>query len=107
MKANYNKHMSEDQHALLEAYLDAVLEKNQVMNLTAIRNKEAAWTKHILDSLEIGACAGVARENVHRIMDLGTGGGFPGVPLMITHPDKTFHFLDSSAKKLRFVKETL
>ena len=67
-------------------------------NLTAIRSPEAIFTHHLLDSLAVHPeLAGV------RIADVGTGAGFPGLPLALSNPARQFTLIDSTAKKLRFV----
>jgi 16S rRNA (guanine527-N7)-methyltransferase len=78
--------------------LDALDDWNQRMNLTAIRDRESQLTKHLLDSLSLQPLLQGAR-----IADVGTGAGFPGIPLAIVNPDREFTLLDSTAKKLKFV----
>ena len=72
---------------------------NQRINLTAIRDPEQQLTKHLLDSLSIHP---YLRGNY--IADVGTGAGFPGLPLALVNPDKQFVLMDSINKKLRFVE---
>lgn len=84
------------------AYMDAILRLNEHINLTAIRDRDEFWSKHILDSL---ACEGLPElERASAVADVGTGGGFPGVPLAINFPEKQFTLIDSTAKKLRAVQ---
>lgn len=78
------------------AYLDAVLEENRRVNLTALRDPEQALVLHALDSL---APAALALEPRH-ILDLGTGNGFPGIALGLLYPDAEVLLLDRTAKKL-------
>ena len=78
--------------------LDELDDWNQRMNLTAIRDRGAQLTKHLLDSLSLQPLLQGAR-----IADVGTGAGFPGIPLAIANPDREFTLLDSTAKKLKFV----
>jgi len=90
--------LSERQAEQLICLLDQLDEWNQRMNLTAIRERGAQITKHLLDSLSIQPFL-----QGERILDVGTGAGFPGLPLAIVEPSLQFMLLDSTAKKLKFV----
>jgi 16S rRNA (guanine527-N7)-methyltransferase len=87
-----------DAHRLLQL-LDELDDWNQRMNLTAIRERNQQVTKHLLDSLTI---ANFVRGP--RVLDVGTGAGFPGLPLAVAMPDVQFTLLDSTAKKLKFIE---
>ncbi|HSN70521.1 MAG TPA: 16S rRNA (guanine(527)-N(7))-methyltransferase RsmG, partial [Steroidobacteraceae bacterium] len=78
--------------------LDALDEWNARMNLTAIRDRSQQITKHLLDSLSAHVFL-----RGERIADVGTGAGFPGLPLALVNPAKQFTLLDATAKKLDFV----
>ena len=78
--------------------LDELDDWNQRMNLTAIRERDQQITKHLLDSLTLQPLL-----RGTRIVDVGTGAGFPGVPLALVNPERHFTLLDSTAKKLRFI----
>jgi 16S rRNA (guanine527-N7)-methyltransferase len=85
------------------ARLIAELERwNRKFNLTAIREPEAMVSRHILDSLALRPLlAGV------RVIDIGTGAGFPGLPLAIAEPEREFRLLDSNGRKIAFVKHMI
>jgi 16S rRNA (guanine527-N7)-methyltransferase len=71
---------------------------NRRTNLTAITDPEQMVTHHLLDSLAISPDL-----TGRRVADVGTGAGFPGLPLAVANPDRHFTLIDSNAKKLRFV----
>jgi 16S rRNA (guanine527-N7)-methyltransferase len=79
--------------------LDELDDWNQRMNLTAIRERPQQITKHLLDSLSVQPYL-----RGSRILDVGTGAGFPGLPLAIANPECHFTLLDSTAKKLKFIE---
>ena len=90
--------LSNQQAAQMLRLLDELDDWNQRMNLTAIRERDAQLTKHLLDSLSVQPFL-----QGKRIVDVGTGAGFPGLPLAIVNPEREFTLLDSTAKKLKFV----
>ncbi len=73
---------------------------NRAYNLTAITEPRDMLHKHVLDSLSLQPFL-----HGQRILDVGTGGGFPGLPLALLNPDREFVLLDSHAKKLRFIEQ--
>jgi len=81
------------------ALLDELERWNQKVNLTAIRDRGEMVTAHIDDSL---AAQPLLRGG--RILDVGTGAGFPGLPLAIVEPQREFHLIDSNNKKIMFVQ---
>ena len=86
----------------LEKFVDMLLERNQVMNLTAITEPDQVARLHLLDSLSllpVEAFAGKA------VIDVGTGASFPGIPLAIVQQDADFTLLDSLGKRIRFLDE--
>lgn len=79
--------------------------KASQVNITSIRDYESIWSKHILDSLmalEVSEVTTKLDAN-SKVLDLGTGGGFPGLPLAITNPNSQFILVDSTRKKLDIV----
>lgn len=86
-----------------DAYRAGILQWNEFVNLTAIRDPEEFTIKHFVDSV---TCYGLAEyTNAEKILDLGTGAGFPGVPLAILSPDKEFILADSLNKRLKIIQE--
>ncbi|MDR1292495.1 MAG: 16S rRNA (guanine(527)-N(7))-methyltransferase RsmG [Clostridiales Family XIII bacterium] len=80
-----------------------VLKQNEVMNLTAVTDEDDFVAKHLLDSL---AALGLPElEAAGRVVDVGTGAGFPGVPLAIAYPGKDFLLIDSLRKRVDFLDE--
>ena len=87
----------------LIAYLDLVLARNEHINLTAVRDRNEALVKHVLDSLAIVDLP--EYKEAETIIDVGTGAGFPGALLAIVSPEKKFTLLDSTLKRLRVIDE--
>jgi len=92
-----------EQNELLEAYLRLILEKNKVMNLTAVTDWDEAVTRHLLDSRMGGA---LLPEGAYAA-DVGTGAGLPGLPLAILRPDTRWVLADSLKKRVDFLAETV
>lgn len=95
----------------LGLYLGLLLEANKTTNLTAITDPAAAWMRHILDSLtllpvlsEVGPEEG--KEEPGTIIDVGSGGGVPGIPLAICMPNLSFTLLEPTGKKAKFLEQT-
>lgn len=84
-------------------YMDGILEWNEKINLTAIKDRDEFVVKHLVDSI---LCAGFPEyKNSESIIDVGTGAGFPGIPLAIISPDKDFVLADSLNKRLRVIND--
>jgi 16S rRNA (guanine527-N7)-methyltransferase len=86
------------QQEQLLAYLALLIKWNKAYNLTAVRNPDEMVSRHLLDSLSIVPHVGRA----DRWLDVGSGGGMPGIPLAILFPEKSVATLDSNGKKTRF-----
>ena len=97
--------LSEEQILQFETYFDMLIEKNKVMNLTAITEFEEVIEKHFLDSLNLIRVIDLKAEK--RIIDLGTGAGFPGIPLKIVFPNLHIVLADSLNKRIKFLKEVI
>lgn len=94
---------SDKQIELFEGYRHLLLEKNKVMNLTAIEDEEEVNYKHFLDSILPLTMVDI-KENAS-LIDIGTGAGFPAVPMKIMRPDIKMTLLDSLNKRINFLKE--
>ncbi|VWL85396.1 16S rRNA (guanine(527)-N(7))-methyltransferase RsmG [Oceanivirga miroungae] len=88
----------------LNRYLYLLMEKNKVMNLTAIREKDDIIVKHFMDSMLLND---LLKKEDKNIIDIGTGAGFPGLVLAILNPDKNFLLVDSVKKKVDFLNEVI
>ncbi|MCP8348688.1 16S rRNA (guanine(527)-N(7))-methyltransferase RsmG [Pseudomonas sp. FBF18] len=94
--------LSEAQHAQLLAYLALLIKWNKAYNLTAVRNPDEMVSRHLLDSLSVMP---FIHSGTERWLDVGSGGGMPGIPLAILHPHKQVTVLDSNGKKTRFLTQ--
>ena len=93
-----------DELARLGAYLARLIDANRRFNLTRITDPEEAWTRHVLDSLAL--LPWVLQSGAERLLDVGSGGGLPGIPLAIAAPHLAVTLLESTGKKARFLEET-
>lgn len=96
---------SDSQLEQLLLYYEMLVEKNKVMNLTAITDYEEVVEKHFLDSLSL--CQVLDLQKNSRILDLGTGAGFPGIPLKIAFPNLEMVLMDSLKKRVGFLEEVI
>jgi 16S rRNA (guanine527-N7)-methyltransferase len=94
--------LSPDAQHAFSVYADELLEWNQNVNLTAITAPEAIEMRHFLDSLSV--LLGVAFPPGARVMDVGTGAGFPGLPLRLISPKIELTLLEATAKKTHFLE---
>jgi 16S rRNA (guanine527-N7)-methyltransferase len=95
---------SDEQLMMLIRFYEMLVEKNKVMNLTAITDFEEVAIKHFADSLTIGRAI---KPESQKMIDVGTGAGFPGIPLKIVYPDIKLTLLDSLNKRLVFLNEVI
>lgn len=95
--------LTEQQQQQLLAYLALLIKWNKAYNLTAVRNPDEMVSRHLLDSLSVyNYVAELAGDNV---LDVGSGGGMPGIPLAIMFPQRHFTLLDANGKKTRFLTQ--
>jgi len=87
-----------------KTYLTVLLEWNEKMNLTGIKDPEDIWHKHFLDSLTV---LEAIPQTARRIIDIGTGAGFPGLPLAIVRPDLEIVLLEATGKKVKFLEHVI
>ena len=94
--------LTDYQQEQLITYKDFLIEYNKHTNLTAITNEEDIYLKHFYDSLTITK---VIELDNQKVLDIGTGAGFPGMVLKIVYPELDITLLDSNNKKITFLKE--
>lgn len=92
--------LSESQHRQLLAYLALLIKWNKAYNLTAVRDPDEMVSRHLLDSLSV-----VRFIEGERQLDVGSGGGMPGIPMAILFPEMKVTVLDSNGKKTRFLTQ--
>jgi 16S rRNA (guanine527-N7)-methyltransferase len=89
----------------LQRYLDLLLDANTRFNLTAITDQREAWMRHVFDSLTLAPL--IASSGGSRVIDVGSGGGLPGIPLAIALRGIHFTLLEATGKKARFLSDVV
>lgn len=101
----YNITLYQKQYEQFFNYYELLIEWNKVMNLTGITYYDEVNKKHFVDSLSIHQYISMSDQN--RLIDVGTGAGFPGIPLKIAFPDLEVVLLDSLNKRVKFLNEII
>ncbi|MBQ6231285.1 MAG: 16S rRNA (guanine(527)-N(7))-methyltransferase RsmG [Eubacterium sp.] len=107
-----NIELSPETLSSFDSYYHMLIEKNKVMNLTAITEKDEVILKHFVDSISISAAVPeflklIGSGKAAKILDVGTGAGFPGIPLKIAFPEANITLLDSLNKRVLFLQEVI
>lgn len=96
--------LSEEQLGLFEQFMQIMVDTNKSMNITAITDPDSIALKHYADSLSL-ISTGLFTDG-KRVCDIGCGGGFPGIPLKIALPNVYIHMIDSTEKKINYLRST-
>ncbi len=99
--------LSQQQEKMLNTYYELLVSENEKMNLTSITEYEDVIWKHFLDSSFLILDDIWKKSNSARVLDVGTGAGFPGMVLAILNPDKKFVLLDSLNKRIDFLQKVI
>ena len=105
LSSDIGYHLMDQQMNQFNDFYEMLVEKNKVMNLTAITEYDEVVLKHFIDSIVI--YKRISEDNVESIMDVGTGAGFPGIPLKILFPEIRLTLLDSLNKRILFLNEVI
>ena len=97
--------LTDEQASRFKEYYEMLIETNKVMNLTAVTEFEDVVRKHFIDSIMISRALDV--EKIRTVVDIGTGAGFPGIPLKIVYPHISLTLVDSLGKRVRFLQDVV
>ena len=108
MKSEFNKYgllLDETMSNQFEKYYELLIDWNQRMNLTTITDRDEVVQKHFIDSVLLLTKYDKTEFENKNIIDVGTGAGFPGIPLKIVYPEIDFVLVDSLNKRVKFLKD--
>ncbi len=94
-----------EQNRKFERYYELLIEWNKKFNLTAITDRDEVWLKHFEDSLSIDHILDMSK--IDSVIDVGTGAGFPGIPIKILYPNCKITLMDSLNKRITFLEEVV
>ncbi|MGV8982473.1 16S rRNA (guanine(527)-N(7))-methyltransferase RsmG [Clostridium sp.] len=103
--SNEGLEFNEKKYEQFMKYKDLIKEWNEKVNLTAIKEDEEIIKKHFIDSMKVFKFQGL--KNAKTVIDIGTGGGFPGIPMKIIKPEINIVLLDSLNKRINFLNEVI
>ncbi len=101
----YFSDLSDEQYMQMRSLYDLYRDWNSKINVISRKDMEHFYERHVLHSLSIAKFIPFTPGT--QVLDLGTGGGFPGIPLAILYPDVMFHLIDGTRKKIKVVNEVL
>jgi 16S rRNA (guanine527-N7)-methyltransferase len=102
LKDNFNLRVSKEQERLFHIYYEELIKWNEKLNLTSITNKDEVFTKHFLDSISLILSRDLSTSN---LLDVGSGAGFPSIPLKIVFPEIHVTIIDALQKRIRFLDD--
>ena len=97
--------LTDEQLSRFNTLSELLVEQNKTMNLTAITDPDGIAVRHFADSISVLTAAEMPKGA--KVLNVGTGAGFPGIPLLIMRPDLDLTMIDSTAKKLKYVENTV
>ena len=100
----YGIELTDKQERQFRKYYDLLFRWNEKINLTAITEYDMVVRKHFIDSALLVKCEKYKENKVNKVLDLGTGAGFPGIVLAILRPEDSFTLIDSLSKRIEFLK---
>jgi 16S rRNA (guanine527-N7)-methyltransferase len=104
VKENIDIELNDKQIEQFATFANFLLETNKTINLTAIRDLEGVYIKHFLDSLTL---LKATPKDTKSIVDIGSGAGFPGIPIAIVRPDIQITMVESIGKKVSFIEKSI